>query len=471
MVKKFFTNTLIFALGPQLPRVASFFVLPIITKDLTTTDYGVYGVVLAYTGLMDGIKDLGTSVNLSNLFYRHTHRWQMGWRQLHAYVSMWSFPFALIQSLLLYFFIPPEARDNAWRIIALCALPAFLFDPTIMFGSRYYQLAQRPFYMAMTSSIVGGVSIALNLITISYFKMGYMGWFVSTFFGTFISFLFYFFPLYFKYNLVPIIKIRLNFFRRQLKIALPMIPHNYSSYLLNTSDRLVMNVLGIKINQIGSYNIAYTFGNYADFAGTAVGMAVAPIYNKLYSLKQEESVRLITFSLQFLFLTGSFLLFLWLKEIFTFLIRNPELQASYYLAIIVVMGYTYRPMYWTVINKLSFYEKTQYLWRISFVAGVINILLNFIFIPVYGFEVAAITSFVGLMYVGFSGFFLKAYRQMDNANYYPILWFAAIIGSSILVYLLKDIPALIKWVITMAVFIFGTTLFFKFKNVLNEIKI
>src|SRR5580698_8494806 len=99
--KKLFTNTLIYALGPQLPRIASFFVLPIITKDLTTTDYGIYGVVLAYTGLMGGIKDLGTSVNISNLFYRHANRWQTGWRQLHGYVSMWSFPYALIQSVLL----------------------------------------------------------------------------------------------------------------------------------------------------------------------------------------------------------------------------------------------------------------------------------------------------------------------------------------------------------------------------------
>ncbi|MBI1767949.1 MAG: lipopolysaccharide biosynthesis protein [Bacteroidetes bacterium] len=471
MFKKIFTNTLIYALGPQLPKIASFFVLPIITKDLTSVDYGVYGVVIAYTGLLGGLKDLGVSVNMSNLFYRHPTRWQTGWRQLHAYVSLWSIPYALLQSLLLYFIIPHEAQSDKWLIIILISSSSVFFDATIMFGSRYYQLAQRPFYMALTSAIVGSLSIALNLISISYFKMGYMGWFVSTFIGTFISFLFYFFPLYFKYKLIPIFKIRLKFVSRQLKIALPMVPHNYSAYLLSTSDRLVMNVLGIKISEIGIYNIAYTFGNYVDFGGSAIGMAVGPMYTKLYSSKQERDVRSLTFTLQTCFLFGSFLLCLWIKELFWLLIKNPELQSGYYLAIIVVMGYNYRPMYWAVVNKLAYHEQTQVMWRISFTAGVVNIILNFILIPIYGFQVAAITSFIGLMYIGFSGFFLKAYREMDNLDYFPVIWIGAIIGLSVLVYFLRDTPVQIKLMISAVVTFLGVVGFYKFKDLLSTTRI
>jgi len=425
---------------------------------------------MAYTGLLSGVKDLGLAVNMVNVFYKHPGRWQIMWRQLHGYLSLWSVLFALSQAVLLYFIIPDEALTNRWAIIALYSFTSVFFDTTITIGSRYYQYAQRPFYMALTSAIVGSITIALNLITISYFKMGYMGWLVSTFLGTFISFLFYFFPVYIKYQLTPIVKIRKRFIRRQLEVALPVIPHNYSSYLLNTSDRMVMNILGIKIGQIGVYNIAYTFGNYFDFIGTAVGMAVGPLYTKLCSLRREHELRTITFALQGAFLLASFLVSLWLKEIFAILIENPELQTGYYLAIIVVMGYNYRPMYWAVISKLGYYEKTQYLWRISFVAGIINIILNFILIPIYGFKVAAITSFIGLMYIGFSGFFMKAYRDMDNERYYPSVWISSIMLASVSVYLLREIPVFTKVLITAAVSIVGGLLFFNFKNALNALK-
>src|SRR6266702_2007648 len=98
MFKKLFTNTLIYALGPQLPKIASLFVLPIITKDLTAIDYGISGIVMAYTGLLSGIKDLGMAVNMSNAFYKYPGRWPIIWRQLHGYLSYWSIWFTLIQA-------------------------------------------------------------------------------------------------------------------------------------------------------------------------------------------------------------------------------------------------------------------------------------------------------------------------------------------------------------------------------------
>jgi O-antigen/teichoic acid export membrane protein len=470
-LRKIFTNTLIYTIGPQFPKIASLFVLPIITKHLTAIDYGVSGIVMAYTGLLSALKDLGMAVNLSNVFFKHPTKWQIVWRQLHAYLSGWSVLFTVIQGILLYLVIPREALENRWLIILLYSVPALFFEVTITLGTRYYQFSQKPFYMGVVSAFVGSLSIALNLITIAYFKMGYMGWFLSTFIATFVLFLFYFFPLYFKYKLTPIIKFRKKFIGNQLKISLPVIPHAYSSYLLNSSDRVVMNVLGIKLDQLGTYNIAYNFGSYFDFIGNAIGMAVAPVYTKLFVLKQEKILRVMTFMLQYISLAGSFIIALWIKELFRLLIKNTELQAGYSLAIIIVMGYNYRPMYWASVNKLAFYEKTKHLWKISFIAGVINIVLNFIFIPIYGFKVAAITTFIGLMWIGFSGFFLKAYKAMDNENHYHWIWMGAIIAVSSLVYLLRDIPVYYKTIVTTGVVILSISAFLKYRHQLKTIKI
>ena len=113
------------------------------------------------------------------------------------------------------------------------------------------------------------------------------------------------------------------------------------------------------------------------------------------------------------------------------------------------MGYSYRPLYWASVNKLLFYEKTNKLWRISFIAGILNVLLNIIFIPLYGIYAAAITTLLSLIYMGVSPFYLKEYREMENQNYFPIFWMIGIVMLTIIVFLLKDVSVFYKSFISL----------------------
>ncbi len=145
-----------------------------------------------------------------------------------------------------------------------------------------------------------------------------------------------------------------------------MIPHNYSSYLLNSSDRVVMDQFKVSIDQIGQYNIIHV-RNYFESVGEAIGMAVGPFYSKLYTAKTKKALideRNLTF-FDDKFLLATFLISLWLKEIFILLISNKELQSAYPIGIIIIMSYAYRPMYWSVGIKLKYFENYQSTWKIS----------------------------------------------------------------------------------------------------------
>lgn len=453
MLKKLFSHSVIYALGPQIPKVAGIFILPLITRYLTPADYGIIGVVTAYTGLLSGLQDLGIAVPMVNLFFRYPTRWKVLWRQLHGVVSVWSVVFAFLQAALLYAVIPEEAYDNRLAIILLNVIPIALFNTTINFCSRYYQFAQKPVYISFVSALVGIVTMVLNIVTIVHFELGYLGWMLSSALGTFISFVFYAIPLYYKHMIRPILRFNSSYIFSQIKVALPTIPHNYSAYLLNSSDRMVMDILGIDISKLGLYNLAYTFGNYFEFGGNAVGMAVGPITTTLMAEGKrtaEEKLRELIFFLQIGFISVSFLVCLWCKELFQLLIKNAELQQAYGIAIVIIMGYNYRPMYWAVVNRLGFFEKTQHLWKISFIAGVLNVALNFIFIPIYGYVAAAYTTFVSLLVIGFSGFLLSSFKETIEADikYQPLIWLLLIILSTALVMALKDVEIIYKVVLT-----------------------
>ena len=116
----------------------------------------------------------------------------------------------------------------------------------------------------------------------------------------------------------------------------------------------------------------------------------------------------------------------------------------YILAIIIIMSYSYRPMYLGANNRLFYIEKTKVLLKISFVAGLANVLMNLIFIPIYGFEVAAITTYVSLMYMGYSGYYLKVFKDNNNLNYYPLLWLLTTLILTISAIYIVELDLVIK---------------------------
>jgi O-antigen/teichoic acid export membrane protein len=184
----------------------------------------------------------------------------------------------------------------------------------------------------------------------------------------------------------------------------------------------------------------------------AVGMAVGPFYSKLYTSKKTQAEfdgRALTFLLMSGFLLATFLVSLWLKEIFAFLIRNEELKNAYGIGIIILMAYSYKPMYWSSGIKLSLYEKTGMLWRISFVAGLINLVLNLVFVPFYGIYAAAVITFVSLLYMGFSGFYFKSYKKIQSVDYYPFWWMLAICIFTVTAMTLRDVHYGIKLVVSI----------------------
>ena len=471
MLRKLFSHSFLYAIGPQIPKLANILVLPIITQFLTAEDYGIYGTLLAYSGLLGGLKMLGFDVLLVNSFFKK-YQWLDYWGRYFLGLYVYSLFFSFFYVSILYLFMPSEVGNNTWLVIALIVIPATFFNIVNVFGGRYLQLVQKPQYIAIITAIVGIVTILLNLYTIAYLKLGYLGWFISSAIGGILSFLLYAVPLFVTIKLKPTLSFNKNFWRKSLKVALPTIPHTYSSYLLNSSDRLVMDQLKTPIGQIGLYNLAYIFGGYMEVIGNAIGMAVGPFITGLYAKKNESSekqVKTLVYFLQVGFITLCTLTSLWAKEIFNILIRKDELTAAYSISIIIIMGYAYRPLYWTSVNKLIFYEKTNQLWRISFVAGLLNVILNIIFIPIYGIYAAAVTTLLSLIYLGISPFYVREYRKFKNARFHPVRWMLLIALLTFVIFMIRDISILNKFIVSLIVLSVFSVYFLKEKKKLNAI--
>ena len=434
MIKKLFSHTAIYGLAPQISKVASVFALPLITAHLTATDYGVYGLIMAVVGSISVLSYLGLNVMLSNSYFKSPHQYKWAWRQIYGFLVLWNIPYAFMLAGVIYYFIPLEAAEHTWLIIALNTFPVVFFGPTAMMATIYYQLKQKPFQIAIRSGVIGILTVILNVYFIAFKELGYLGWFFAGTISQMINQVSYWIPLNKHMKMTPIFNFKWRFIKKQLKVSLPTVPHYYGAYLLNASDRVIMKLLNISTVNIGLYNAANTMGNMVSIMANASGQAISPMLLQSYKSKDEILTRKLCYILQIAFFTGTFLISMWLKEIFYLLIRNDTLNKVYPLGIIIVMAYNYRPMYFAANNRLFYYEKTKVLIKVTFVAGIINVLLNLLLMPIWGYQVAAYTTFGCLMYMGYAGFFLKEFKETCTINYHPIKWLFLTLGITLAAY-------------------------------------
>lgn len=463
MLKKLFSQTAIYGLAPQIPKIATVISLPLITPFLTEIDFGVYGVVMAVVGGLTALQTLGLIVILSNSFYKSPGMYKWAWRQIYGFLIVWNFPFAFLLAGTLYLFLPEEASNNFLWIMLLNVLPVVFFGPTANIGYIYYQLNQKPIPIAVRSVIIGLLAVGLNIYLIAFLKLGYMGWFISLCFSSVLSNISYWFVLNIKLGITPIFNFKRRFIKNALRVSLPIIPHSYAAFILNSSDRLIMKGMNISTASIGLYSVANTVANLVDQIGVAMGRALTPLMYSSYKKDADNEARDLIFVSQVVLLTTTFILSIWLKEAFEILIKNESLQNVYPLGIILLMAYNYKPMYLGANNKLFYTENTKFLLKVSLVAAIGNLILNLIFIPLYGYGAAAYTTFAALMYMGYSGYYFKIFKRINTANYYPLYWLLTTILLTILAYFIVDLSIVTRVLITFLTLMCGVFLIKKLR--------
>lgn len=464
MIKKVVSHSLIYGLGPFIPKIIGLLMLPIFTKFLTTEDYGVQSIVNSSLGLISVLSMLGLQLPMSNAFFHHSNHFKKRWGQFYGFLNIWMIFYSLLLAVVIYFIIPKEASENLYWIIVLNIIPIVCFGPADTIGQLYYQLNQKPKQVVTRTIIISFITIILNYYTIVVLDLHYMGWFIANCISMLLLHFSYWYPLRFILKIRPIYEFKTIVIRKGLSVSLPMVPHYYGSFLLSSSDTLLLKFFLITTSQIGYYGFAASFGGLMAMAVGAINTAASPIISEQIKLKNYDSVRSLTWALQFLLLVLSSIGCFWLKEVFEIMVNNEELKTAYFLAAIFIMSHNYRPMYFGVASILFYRERTLNLWKVTFGAGLICVLLNVLFIPIYGIKSPAYVLFFSYLIMGYGTFFLKDYKEVAVTEFKPLRWFLITVFSFIVVLLVIDLPIVCKLFVSLLYVIIIFLFFFKIKN-------
>lgn len=433
-----------YLVGNLFNKGIAFLTVPVFTRILSTTDYGIvttYNSWISIIAMVAGFA-LHMGVRMAFVDYRREIDDFMSSIILFTLVSSFGLIISIVSIAILL-----NINLNL-LIIVLCLLQG-ISSAIVQDYTHYLMMQYRYRFRTVLMILPNLLSVVTSIMAILFvFKTDlYLGRIIPT---ALINIFFGMIVVAFVLNHG---KIRINweYVKYGLKISAPLIVHGISLNILSQSDRTMITWLA-DASQTGIYSLIYNFSMIATVITTALeGVWVPWFTNKM--VKREISdinvfakdyVNLITYAIVCLiFVAPEVVKILASADYWDGIVIIPPIVLSNYIIF----------MYTLYVNIEHFYKRTVYISINTLTAAVINIILNYIFIPYFGYVAAAYTTIVAYVV---SLFMHASYAKKLEKELYPIKIFVRplthILFASIMFYVLMGYP-LIRWTFMVIYFL------------------
>lgn len=192
-----------------------------------------------------------------------------------------------------------------------------------------------------------------------------------------------------------------------LLFNLPLIPHYFSTYVLEQADRIMIEKI-CGLSEAAIYGVAYNAGTLMKIITDAVNNSIVPwIYQKL-ELKEYKKIEKYIFSVLVIICCVSIVFISLAPEIISILAGKKYAQAVYIIPPVAAsMFFTF---FFSLVSNIEFYyDANKFTMYISMIGAGLNILLNYIFINMYGFIAAGYTTLACYAFFGISHYLYMTY--------------------------------------------------------------
>ena len=206
-----------------------------------------------------------------------------------------------------------------------------------------------------------------------------------------------------------------KYWKRSLKFNVPLLPYYLSTVLLHSSDRIIIERL-VGQAQAGIYGVAYSASMIMSLFNSSLNSSIQPwLFEKLKQKDYKDIPRIISMLLVCVAgLNG--LLIAFAPEALTILAPKKYHEAVWIippLACSVFVMFFYQ----NFINLEFYFEESKVIATASIGAAILNIILNLMFIPLFGYLVAGYTTLI--CYLVFTFIHYMVMRRVCKKNQCP----------------------------------------------------
>ncbi len=369
-----------------LVYLLSIVTITLIPRYLGVENYGYLNFVLSFIGIFAIFGDLGINTLIFRDVSKNTSLKEEYFNNLFLPKMLLLFLVSLVM-IVVSFFIDKPLVVKQMIFFGLFFMLFSYGSHIIFFNLSSLQKFKYQAYQELLSKLLYTV-FALIVI---YFNQGLLGIFLSQVIAFFIVFLYLFFIVkkYIKLKL----KLNISFFINKIKYSWPFALSNLFTVIFFNFDKLFISFF-INDFQLGLYSSSVTLISFLIAIISLLGMVFFNLFSKYSFQKQVSSILnkflKISMIISFPIFLGGILLS---KEIIQLVFGSQYILASPSFSILLLFFFL---ISFSIVftNFLMAHNKEKLVLKIRGISTGINILLNFLFIPLFGIIGASIATVI-----------------------------------------------------------------------------
>lgn len=400
--QKFIQGSAILIMSNFVIKGINFLLLPLYTSYLTPDMLGISDSVSNLTSILFPLLVMGLDSAFSAFYFdkREEDHYLKVYNTIRITLIISSLVPVLIAlgskqlSLILF-------KDDGYYVLVAISLISVSLNLWHLPFSLLARMRNRMGVFALVNTVSSLTMILLNILFLTKFHLGVYALVLSTAIVQLLQFILYELMLKERLN---ISRFDRELQKRMLKYSLPLIPNALAIWVLALSDRyIILHFCGA--DQVGLYGVAARFATAVSLVANGIYMSYTTFaFDKKGDSNDREYYSKILNAFVLAIMMICLTISMGSKEIIhimaeakyadTFYMIAPLLFSQLFYGINTLIGYA-----------ITFEKKSYYILIITSIGAVLNVVLNFIFIPRYGANAAAYTT-------------LASYIVMVAATYY-----------------------------------------------------
>ena len=448
--RSFFADSFIYIFGSSISLIVPLLTLPITTRFLTPSDYGVVAIFIMFGQVSSSL----LSLSLNSATYRFYFEYQAkgdskGFRILNT-SNLYFITIVFIFSGLLCFFKADWIADFFFnQEISSILIPLAFINGCLDFMANYFFLMLQARKKAISFSLISSVRVllmaGLSIYLVTIESLTYHAIIYATLSSSVFAFV-----CVFIINL-ELIDIHFSFYslKKSIKFVLPESFLTVLSTLKSSLDKtMLINYEGTL--PVGHYSFGQKFGNIIKIIMDSIGRVWGPYFFENAEINTIETRKALV--ARYLELTAIYLfmglcVIAFCEEVITVLLTEAFYPAIYLTPVFVYYYLIGDILGMLSVNQIMYAKRMHYMIPSNLIGFFGNILLNIILIPFWGVFGAVVATTTTALLQGLVLFYLgqKAYPLTGVGKRLFYIFIILIIFTSVLYLLmLSEVQIAIK---------------------------
>ena len=426
-INKAFTAGIWYTVSAILLRSISIVTTPIFTRLLSTSDYGIVTAFTSWYSLLLPI----CSLNLTYSIPKAKQDFEGELKQYITSMSILSVVFTAVISMFALLNIDYTTKILGFEPVIVGMLIAYLISMEII---QLFQTECRFLYKFKENVLISiiitvGSVLASLFFIIVYQSKKYYGRILGIIIPVILIAIFIIFRSCICKNFPKKISKMFSYWKYGMWISVPLIFHVVSLGILTQSDRVLIATMRGNA-EAGIYGLSYQYGILISVITNAISEAWQPWFFDIY---RENEIEKINMNIPQITELGCIVCLgcIAISPEAIWILGGNAYKSGVWVVTPVALSILCQYVYSHYVNVEMYYKKNIYISIGTAVAAITNIILNYVFIPQYGFVAAGYTTFVSYIILMVLHCFIVI-KVMKKNIYKNVYLFSAIIFTAVM---------------------------------------